>query len=413
MYRFVEHYTSYKFLMLYSLLYNRKANTKLMKTGYVAVYYILSYAMYDEICNKIKQEGIIDNMYEERLSNDFDEMCNTPTGIKLAYVNDPIVSMKLLNAFYRKGRFMTTELCDLFATYGYAECLRYASREASWPCGNVTCKIAASRGQLACLKIVLERRCHACGKYFINDCECGEQPIFSNSLLDGRLYKSVVEGCIIRANQPAPPIVKRCCECLKFLNTQKRLNGLEFSEIIHFAIMHAHPDCVKCLYEHCNPGIKINDRMIHEVVCANKLDNFKYLVDTIGVKGMSDGTVDFIMDYRGMNFLEYIYRIEELKDLIIYMFAFHEKIEYLECFNDEPLRTSAYIGAIKGGKLRCFKWLHTHRYPYDESVCMYAALEGKLNILQYAFENGFPFSRHIYSPFVAVQEYIRNVMLRK
>ena len=61
--------------MLYSMLYNRKTYIKLMKLGYISVGMVLDYIKYTEACDMLLNEKVI--IYEERISDDFNEICNT------------------------------------------------------------------------------------------------------------------------------------------------------------------------------------------------------------------------------------------------------------------------------------------------------------------------------------------------
>ena len=71
---------------------------------------------------------------------------------------------------------------------------------------------------------------------------------------------------------------------------------------------------------------------------------------------------------------------------------------YLNCLkyaykNGCPFDMMISECAASNGYLNCLKYLHENKCPWDMWTCLFAALEGHLNCLKYAHENGCPYNK--------------------
>lgn len=217
-----RNYTSYRFFVLYSMLLNRGTNIKLMHLGYNQIRRTLEYVAYQEVYN-VFRNGIIGDMYEERFSDDMDEMCNASTGIKMSYVKDPINAFKI---FVEREKLEFND-CKKLAFNGYLECLRFGF--------DISCEPI-----IAIMQPAIEGNSLSCLEFLI--CKWKNSSMFAaRSLL--RLPRMPCAACTFAASLGS-------LECLKMLRLHKFAWG---SDTIVRAAQYGHYECLKWAHENGCP----------------------------------------------------------------------------------------------------------------------------------------------------------------
>lgn len=156
----LQNSSTYKFFILYNMLYERKQDISLMRLGCRPIFFVLEYIKYDHIYMNMIDTYDYGKYYEERIEVN----CDTLTSIKVEYVNDPINCLATLfdrskitrNKRYDNNNFT---LCSRIAENGHLECLKYAHTNHNCPWTSWACMFAADYGHLACLEYATKNGC--------------------------------------------------------------------------------------------------------------------------------------------------------------------------------------------------------------------------------------------------------------
>ena len=139
------------------MLYGRKTNDKIIKLGYRPILMVLEYIKYEHIYKNISEKYDYKKHYEENIEVD----CNTLTGIRILYINDPVGCLKVLfdiGKINRNTTYHSMLLTSIIAKNGHLNCLKYA-KENGFPWNVLTYCNAAIYEHLDCLKYAKENGC--------------------------------------------------------------------------------------------------------------------------------------------------------------------------------------------------------------------------------------------------------------
>lgn len=443
-----SYYTTYRFFTLYCMLHNR-GDMRLKRLGFWPVKTVLDYVKYKEARDKILNMETL--VYEDRVSDNYDEMCKTLTGIKLTFVNDPVnvlgmcffdkcVNKHEITNDNRKimsmAEFLSLQtgpllvrdiwIYDIAVVNGQFECLMYIKQMGYAWSANTTAN-AVSGGKLEMLKFLHERGC----PWDHNVCEIAAMYKHFDC------FKYAIEnGCPCDMNTSPYVAEAGRLDLLKILHE----NGHKFLwSTGSYAAENGHFDCVKYLCEIKNPKVPYFSR---GAIKANRLDILEYVVNNgcpldihafLSAAGCgSFAIIKYLREHKcpwnedvcaeAANNLEILRYLRSPMCCICYTCNYSgNNSEYCECGGTYgevcPWNEEVYWLAMVRGDMECFEYarlngcpwseelcaraarsndhgflrhLHACGCPWDETTCLRAIESGGSECFKYAIENGCP-----------------------
>ena len=255
----IQESATYKFFSIYNMLYRRKSNVKIINLGYRPILMALEYIKYEHIYDNMINKYDYKKFYEENIEVD----CDTLTGIRITYINDPVNCLRTL---FERGKiskdsvYVATSLTSSIAGSGHLNCLRYAI-EIGCPWYSQACLNAARNGHLNCLRYAMENGCPQDSTTILCAASGGHLDCIKY-LHENRYFMNPFATCYAAGNGHL--------DCLKYLHEHGYLST---PMTCSYAAGNGHLNCLK--YAHKN-GCSWDYQTCNNAALYGHFDCFKY-----------------------------------------------------------------------------------------------------------------------------------------
>ena len=188
--------------------------------------------------------------------------------------------------------------------------------------------------------------------------------------------------------------------------TRSRWEGL-LAVLLNLVVKNKHFSCVKYLIEELPKRliIQINYRDIISAIENDDIEMVKYLLESQNSRGRFESFKSMFFEYaickNAIQCLKYLhkngYNAQAMSNGLTGLMDdgnSFEMIKYLHKNNLLNTKNAELCAlAAKYGDLKVLKYLHEHKYAWDERTCNFAEQNGHLECFKYAYELDCPWSR--------------------